>query len=89
MCQLYPIKALFGNVEIYQIVCLKKSISILLHSNKSDCESVKISLLKGICYPVVISRVICGALILEVDSLVVLQGLSKFYGGVLGSTIKN
>ena len=49
---------------------------------------MKISLLKGICYPVVISRVICRALILEVDSFGSV-GLSKFYGGVLGSTIKN
>ena len=41
---------------------------------------MKISLLKGICYPVVISRVICRALILEVDSLVALVCLNFMKG---------
>ena len=41
---------------------------------------MKINLLKGICYPVVISRVIYRALILEVDSLVVLLCLNFLEG---------
>ena len=41
---------------------------------------MKISLLKGIYYPVVISRVICRALILEVDSLVALVCLNFMEG---------